>query len=203
MYKLFGKRFIDFALSLSAFIVLSPFLFIVAICLKVANKGAGVFFLQERPGYKGKIFRVIKFKTMTDECDEEGNLLPNEQRITKIGQLLRATSIDELPQLVNVIKGDMSLIGPRPLPVRYLELYSKEQARRHDVKPGISGWAQVNGRNTISWNKKFCLDVWYVDSVSFLLDCKIIYMTIISIICRKDINASDSSVGGTSFNGNN
>ena len=163
-----------------------------------ANKGAGAFFTQERPGKDGKIFKVIKFKSMTDEKDEKGKLLPNEQRITKIGKFIRSTSIDELPQLINVLKGDMALIGPRPLLPRYLELYSKEQMRRHEVRPGITGWAQVNGRNAITWTKKFELDVWYVDHCSLWLDIKIIFMTVRNVLQRKDIVVS---TGG--FNGSN
>lgn len=171
--------------------------------LHFANKGAGVFFFQERPGKDGKIFKVIKFKSMTDERDSEGKLLPNEQRITNVGKLIRKTSIDELPQLFNVLKGDMSLIGPRPLMVRYLELYTPEQARRHNVRPGITGWAQVNGRNAISWSKKFELDVWYVDNVSFLLDMRIVFMTIGNVLTRKGINSSEEKVGSIGFNGHN
>lgn len=171
--------------------------------LHFANKGAGVFFFQERPGRDGKIFKVIKFKSMTDERDSEGKLLPNEQRITNVGKLIRKTSIDELPQLFNVLKGDMSLIGPRPLMVRYLELYTPEQARRHNVRPGITGWAQVNGRNAISWSKKFELDVWYVDNLSFLLDMRIVFMTIGNVLTRKGINSSEKKVGSIGFNGHN
>lgn len=163
-----------------------------------ANKGAGAFFTQERPGKDGKVFKVIKFKSMTDERDGNGKLLPNEQRITKIGKFIRSTSIDELPQLINVLKGDMALIGPRPLLPRYLELYSKEQMRRHEVRPGITGWAQVNGRNAITWTKKFELDVWYVDHCSLWLDIKIIFMTVRNVLQRKDIVVS---TGG--FNGSN
>lgn len=167
-----------------------------------ANKGAGVFFTQDRPGQYSKIFKVIKFKTMTDECDEGGNLLPDEKRLTKMGKFVRSTSIDELPQLFNVLKGDMALVGPRPLLPQYLPLYSKEQARRHEVRPGITGWAQVNGRNAISWNKKFELDVWYVDHCSFLLDLKIIFLTIKKVFVREGIS-SDTSATMEPFTGNN
>ena len=166
------------------------------------QKGAGVFFTQERPGKDGKIFRVIKFKTMTDERDAEGNLLPDAVRLTKVGSFVRSTSIDELPQLLNVLKGNMALIGPRPLLPQYLPLYSKEQARRHEVRPGITGWAQVNGRNTISWSKKFELDVWYVDHCSFLLDLKIVFMTIRKVFIREGIS-SDTSATMEVFTGNN
>ena len=203
MYKQFFKRIIDFTLSFVALICLSPILLTVTVLLIIANKGAGAFFLQERPGLKGKIFRIVKFKTMTDERDSSGELLPNDKRITKIGRLLRRSSIDELPQLFNVVKGDMALIGPRPLMPRYLKLYSPEQARRHDVRPGITGWAQINGRNNISWTDKFKLDVWYVDHCSFMLDCKIIYNTIIGVIKRKDIDYEGNSVNSEGFNGHN
>lgn len=203
MYKHFFKRVLDFCISLIAIIIISPILLVVTIWLYFANKGAGAFFFQERPGKDAKLFKVIKFKSMTDERDAEGNLLPNEQRITKIGKFIRATSLDELPQLFNVLKGDMSLIGPRPLVPRYLELYSKEQMRRHAVRPGITGWAQVNGRNSISWTKKFELDVWYVDHVSLWLDIKIIWMTVMNVIQRKDIDSDDGKVGAVSFDGSN
>ena len=202
MYKHFFKRFFDFWIALIALICISPILLVVTIWLHFANKGAGAFFFQERPGKDAKIFKVIKVKSMTDE-DAEGNLLPNEQRITKIGKIIRATSLDELPQLFNVLKGDMSLIGPRPLVPRYLKLYSKEQMRRHEVRPGITGWAQVNGRNSITWTKKFELDVWYVDHVSLWLDIKIIWMTVINVIKRKDIDSGDGKVGAVGFNGSN
>ena len=203
MYKRFFKRFLDFWIALIALICLSPLLLVVTVWLHFANKGAGAFFLQERPGKDAKIFKIIKFKTMTDERDAEGNLLPNDKRITKIGNILRGTSIDELPQLINVLKGDMALIGPRPLMPRYLKLYSPEQARRHDVRPGITGWAQVNGRNNISWTDKFKLDVWYVDHCSFCLDFKIIYKTIVNVINRKDIEYDGNSLNSEGFNGNN
>ena len=203
MYKHFFKRFFDFWIALIGLICISPILLVVTIWLHFANKGAGAFFLQERPGKDARIFKIIKFKTMTDERDTDGNLLPNDKRITKIGSLLRGSSIDELPQLFNVVKGDMALIGPRPLMPRYLRLYSPEQARRHEVRPGITGWAQVNGRNNISWTDKFKLDVWYVDHCSFMLDCKIIYKTIVGVIKRKDIEYGGNSVNSEGFNGHN
>lgn len=187
MYKHFFKRFFDFCIALVALLLIGWFLIIVAIWLHFANKGAGAFFLQERPGKDGKIFKVIKFKTMTDERDAEGKLLPDEKRLTKVGRLVRSLSIDELPQLVNVLKGDMALIGPRPLLVQYLPLYTKEQARRHEVRPGITGWAQVHGRNLLVLSKKFEYDVWYVDNLSLGLDLKIIYLTIMNVIKRSDI----------------
>lgn len=202
MYKHFFKRFSDFWIALIALIVLSPILLIVTVWLHFANKGAGAFFFQERPGKNAKIFKVIKFKSMTDERDENGNLLPDAQRLTKIGKFVRSTSVDELPQLINVLKGDMALIGPRPLLVQYLPLYSPEQARRHEVRPGITGWAQCNGRNAISWTKKFELDVWYVDNMSLIVDVKIIYLTIKKVICRSDIN-SDSAATMYPFDGTN
>lgn len=197
MYRCFWKQIIDFILSLLILIVLFPILLVVTLCLYFTNKGAGIFFYQERPGKNSKIFKVIKFKTMTDERDIEGNLLPNKQRVTSIGRFIRSTSIDELPQLFNVLKGDMSLIGPRPLLPRYLELYNSEQARRHDVRPGITGWAQVNGRNAISWTRKFELDVWYVDHCSFLLDVKIILLTIKNVLQRKNVVISTGGFDGT------
>ena len=193
MYKHFFKRVIDFTIALVALLIISPILLVVTIWLHFANKGAGAFFFQERPGLHGKIFKVIKFKTMTDERDAEGNLLPDADRLTKVGKFVRSTSIDELPQLVNVLKGDMALIGPRPLLVQYLPLYSKEQARRHDVRPGISGWAQCHGRNAISWTEKFKLDVWYVDHCSLWTDLKVIFITIKKVLCRADINSSTSA----------
>lgn len=202
MYKHFFKRFFDFIIVLIVLLCIWWIIAIIAIWLHFANKGSGVFFTQERPGKDGKIFKVIKFKSMTDEKDENGVLLPNEQRITKVGAFIRKTSIDELPQLFNVLKGDMALIGPRPLRVEYLPIYSAEQARRHEVRPGITGWAQVNGRNAISWTKKFEYDVWYVDHVSFLLDIKIFYMTVEKVIKRSDINSGDR-IGIEPFNGNN
>ena len=197
------KRPIDFFCALFALLILSPIFLVTMIVLTFANKGAGVFFTQPRPGKNGKVFNVIKFKSMTDERDKDGKLLPNELRITKAGQFIRKYSIDELPQLINVLKGDMAVIGPRPLKVAYLELYSKEQAKRHDVRPGMSGWAQVHGRNSISWTEKFKLDVWYVDHVSLFVDIKIIIMTIVNVLSHKDINTKEQGVGGVAFNGHN
>ena len=188
MYKNFFKRVFDFFISLIALICISPILLVVTIWLHFANKGAGAFFFQERPGKDVKIFKIIKFKTMTDEKDADGKLLPDSQRLTKVGRFIRSTSIDELPQLINVLKGDMALIGPRPLRVYYLPLYSPEQARRHEVRPGISGWAQCHGRNAISWTEKFKLDVWYVDHCTLWTDIKIIFITIKNVLMRKDIN---------------
>ncbi len=202
MYKNFFKRFFDFWISLIALICISPILLVVTIWLHFANKGAGAFFFQERPGYKGKIFKVIKYKTMTDERDADGNLLPDGDRLTKVGSLVRSTSLDELPQLFNVLKGDMALIGPRPLLVQYLPLYSKEQMRRHDVRPGISGWAQCHGRNQISWTEKFKLDVWYVDHISLMTDLKVIFITIKKVLFREDIN-SDNDATMEDFDGTN
>lgn len=202
MYKYFFKRVIDFIIALCALLVIWPLLLVITVWLYFANKGAGAFFLQERPGKDGRIFRVIKFKTMTDERDTNGNLLPDEARLTKVGKFVRSTSIDELPQLVNVLKGDMSLIGPRPLLPQYLPLYSKEQARRHEVRPGITGWAQCHGRNAISWTRKFELDVWYVDHCSFLLDLKIIFLTIKKVLVREGIS-QQGQVTVEFFNGKN
>lgn len=202
MYKHFFKRVIDFTLALLALLAIWPLLLCVTIWLHFANKGAGAFFLQERPGLHGKIFKVIKFKTMTDERDAEGNLLPDADRLTKIGKFVRSTSIDELPQLVNVLKGDMALIGPRPLLVQYLPLYSKEQARRHDVRPGISGWAQCHGRNAISWTEKFKLDVWYVDHCSLWTDLQVIFITIKKVLVRDGISAEGQATM-EAFNGHN
>lgn len=193
MYQHFFKRFFDIIISLSALSVVVWVIALVALWLHFVNKGAGAFFLQSRPGQYGKIFKVIKFKTMTDEKDENGELLPDEKRLTKVGKFVRSTSIDELPQLINVLKGDMSLIGPRPLLIQYLPLYSKEQARRHEVRPGITGWAQCHGRNSISWTKKFEYDVWYVDHISFLVDLKIILMTIKKVLFREDINSANDA----------
>ncbi len=193
MYKHFFKRLFDFCISLVALICISPILLVVTIWLHFANKGAGAFFLQERPGKNAKIFKVIKFKTMSDERDENGKLLPDEQRITRVGRFVRSTSIDELPQLINVFKGDMALIGPRPLLPQYLPLYSPEQARRHEVRPGISGWAQCHGRNAISWTEKFKLDVWYVDHCTFWTDIQVIFITIKNVLMRKDINFEGAS----------
>ena len=195
---------IDFILVFCALAMIWPILLLITVWLHFANKGAGAFFLQERPGKNGKIFKVIKFKTMTDERGADGNLLPDADRLTKVGKFVRSTSIDELPQLINVLKGDMALIGPRPLLVQYLPLYSKEQARRHEVRPGITGWAQINGRNNISWAKKFELDVWYVDHCSLSIDIMIVFKTIKKFLYREDIN----QVGGEwatmdPFTGNN
>ncbi|WP_281816369.1 sugar transferase [Parabacteroides goldsteinii] len=202
MYKHFFKRLIDFILSFFALAILGPILLVMIIWLHFANKGASVFFLQERPGKDGEIFKVIKFKTMTDERDTDGNLLPDEKRLTKVGKFVRSTSIDELPQLINVLKGDMALIGPRPLLVQYLPLYSKEQTRRHEVRPGITGWAQVNGRNAISWTKKFELDVWYVEHCSFRLDVKILFLTIKKVFVREGISQKGQATM-EAFNGYN
>ena len=202
MYKHFFKRILDFLISLIALLLIGWFLIIVAIWLHFANKGAGAFFFQERPGKDEKIFKVIKFKTMTDERDADGNLLPDERRLTKVGRFVRSTSIDELPQLINVLKGDMSLIGPRPLLVEYLPLYNEEQRRRHEVRPGISGWAQCHGRNALSWVEKFKLDVWYVDHCTLWTDMKIIFITIKNVLMRKGINSATSATMER-FNGNN
>lgn len=202
MYKNCFKRMIDCCLAMVAIVVLSPVMAAVAVLLAVANRGAGVVFTQTRPGKNGRLFKVMKFKTMTDERDENGNLLPDAQRLTKMGKFIRSTSLDELPQLFNVLKGDMALIGPRPLLPQYLPLYSKEQARRHDVRPGITGWAQVHGRNAISWKKKFELDVWYVDHCSFWLDLKIILLTVKKVIIREGIT-QEGQATAEYFNGNN
>ena len=200
MYKNGIKRIIDFVLSLIGLVVLSPVFIIVSILLYFANKGAGVFFTQERPGKEERVFKVLKFKTMTDERDEKGELLSDKERLTKIGKFIRSTSLDEIPQLINVLKGDMALIGPRPLLVEYLPLYSKQQARRHEVRPGITGWAQVNGRNAISWTDKFKLDIWYVDHLSFQLDLKIFFLTLKKVFIREGIS-SDTSVTMEPFKG--
>lgn len=202
MYKHFFKRIFDFCIALIALLCIGWFLIIIAIWLHFVNKGAGAFFFQERPGKNAKIFKVIKFKTMTDERNIEGKLLPDAKRLTKIGKFVRLTSIDELPQLINVLKGDMALIGPRPLLVQYLSLYSKEQARRHEVRPGISGWAQCNGRNAISWNEKFQLDIWYVDHCSLFTDLKVIFITIKKVLMLQDINSA-SAATMEAFNGKN
>ena len=202
MYRHFFKRLIDFCVALVALVCISPVLIIVAIWLHFANKGAGAFFLQERPGWHGKIFKIIKFKTMTDERDAEGNLLPDADRLTKVGRFVRSTSIDELPQLINVLKGDMALIGPRPLRDFYLPLYSKEQMRRHEVRPGITGWAQCHGRNAITWTEKFKLDVWYVNNLSFLLDIKIIISTIQIVFSGKGVS-QEGHATMEPFNGHN
>ena len=202
MYKHFFKRVFDLILSSIALLLISWFILLVALLLHFANKGAGAFFFQERPGKDEKIFKVIKFKTMTDERDAKGNLLPDSQRLTKIGKFVRSTSVDELPQLVNVFKGDMSLIGPRPLLVRYLPLYNEEQKRRHEVRPGITGWAQCHGRNAISWTEKFKLDVWYVDHCTLWTDIKVIFITIKNVLARKDINF-DGAAELKAFDGTN
>ena len=202
LYSIHIKRIIDFLISLSALLFIWPILLIISIFLKFANKGAGVFFTQERPGLGGKIFRVYKFKTMNDAKDADGNLLPDAERLTKVGRFVRSTSIDELPQLFNVLKGDMALIGPRPLLPQYLKLYTPEQARRHNVRPGITGWAQVNGRNSISWTKKFEFDVWYVDNCSPMLDLKIIALTIKKVFVREGIS-HDGEATMSYFDGTN
>ena len=188
MYKNFLKRVFDFIIVLCVLLIIWPFLLIVTILLLIFNEGAGAFFLQERPGYKGKPFKIIKFKTMNEKKGPDGKLLPDVQRITKFGSFVRNMSIDELPQLINVLKGDMAIIGPRPLLMQYLPLYSKEQARRHEVRPGITGWAQCHGRNNLSWTKKFELDVWYVDHVSFKTDVEIVWTTAMKVLKRADID---------------
>lgn len=202
MYARYIKRILDFTFALLAILCFSPILIVVTVWLHFANKGAGAFFTQERPGKDEKIFRVIKFKSMTDERDKDGKLLPDKYRLTRIGRFIRKTSIDELPQLFNVLKGDMALIGPRPLLVQYLPLYSAEQHRRHEVRPGITGWAQVNGRNAITHTRKFEYDVWYVDHLSLSLDCKIILMTIHNVLHKKDI-AHEGTATAEAFNGHN
>jgi lipopolysaccharide/colanic/teichoic acid biosynthesis glycosyltransferase len=202
MYRHFFKRFFDFWIAFVALLCISPILIVVSIWLHFANKGAGAFFLQERPGLHGRIFKIIKFKTMTDERGADGELLPDAERLTRVGRFVRSTSIDELPQLINVLKGDMSLICPRPLLVKYLPLYSAEQARRHDVRPGISGWAQCHGRNAISWGEKFKLDVWYVDNLSLKTDLQVIFITIKKVLCRSDISQQGEATM-SEFNGNN
>lgn len=202
VYALFVKRGIDILFGTLAFVFASPLLLVAMLLLKFANKDSGVFFLQPRPGLHGKIFYIIKFKTMTDARDADGRLLPDAERLTRVGRFIRSTSIDELPQLFNVIKGDMSLIGPRPLLVQYLPLYSKEQARRHEVRPGITGWAQVHGRNTLCWSKKFELDVWYVDHLSFKVDCQVLWMTVKSVLKRSGIS-QEGQATMTPFDGNN
>jgi len=200
MYKSFFKHIIDFSASLLGLICISPVFILVTICLFIANSGKP-FFFQSRPGKDAKIFKVIKFKTMNDKRDNEGNLLPDAERLTSIGKFVRKTSLDEIPQLINVLKGDMSLIGPRPLLIEYLPLYSTEQARRHEALPGITGWAQVNGRNAISWKQKFEYDIWYVNHISFLLDIKILWMTIIKVFKSEGINSS-ATVTMEYFTGN-
>lgn len=201
IYRNYIKRIFDFLIALVALICLSPLLLVVTIWLHFANKGAGAFFVQERPGKDAKIFKIIKFKTMTDERDASGELLPDSKRLTRVGRFVRATSIDELPQLFNVLVGDMAIIGPRPLLVRYLPLYSPEQARRHEVRPGITGWAQCHGRNTLSWDEKFKLDVWYVDHCSFMTDLKIILITIKKVVARDGISHQGQDTM-EAFNGN-
>lgn len=188
MYERYIKRCLDFIIVLCVLLVIWPFLLIITVLLLIFNDGAGAFFTQERPGYKGKIFKIIKFKTMNERKGPDGKLLPDVQRITKFGAIVRNLSIDELPQLFNVLKGDMAIIGPRPLLVQYLPLYSKEQARRHDVRPGITGWAQCHGRNNLTWTKKFELDVWYVDHVSFKTDCQVVFTTAMKVLKRADID---------------
>lgn len=202
MYSLVFKRLLDLLFSSFTLVVLSPVFVILILSLWIVNKGDGVFFFQERPGRNSRIFRIIKFKTMTDTRDLNGILLPDSMRLTRFGQFLRKTSADELPQLINIFKGDMSLIGPRPLLVRYLPLYSKEQLRRHDVRPGITGWAQVNGRNSNSWQRKFELDVWYVSNLSFLLDLKIFFRSIKKVVQREDVNMEGEATT-LPFNGSN
>lgn len=202
MYRHGLKRMIDFIFVFMALLIVGPILLFITLWLHFANKGEGAFFTQKRPGKNGICFRVIKFKTMTDKCDEDGNLLPDEQRLTKVGKFIRSTSIDELPQLINVLKGDMALVGPRPLLTQYLPLYNKEQMRRHEVRPGITGWAQVNGRNAISWTKKIELDVWYVNNLSFCLDLKILFLTIKKVFYRVDINSAND-VTMEDFDGTN
>lgn len=202
IYRDYIKRWLDFVIALVALVCLSPILLVVTVWLHFANKGAGAYFFQERPGLHGKIFKIVKFKTMTDERDAEGNLLPDAQRLTRVGRLVRSTSIDELPQLWNVLKGDMALIGPRPLLVKYLPLYSPEQARRHEVRPGITGWAQCHGRNAISWTEKFKLDVWYVDHCSLKIDLKVVIATFKAVLKRDGIS-QEGNATMEAFNGEN
>lgn len=202
MYRNFFKRVLDFIVVICVLMVIWPLLVIVTIWLYIVNKNTGAFFFQERPGKDGKIFKVLKFKSMTDERDEHGKLLPDAKRITTVGKFVRSTSIDELPQLINVLKGEMSLVGPRPLLVEYLSLYSEYQARRHDVRPGITGWAQCMGRNAIAWNEKFEMDVWYVDHCSFLLDLKILFLTVRKVFKKQDIYSDNQNQIGP-FNGKN
>ena len=202
MYRNFLKRLIDFSVVFCALLVIWPVLLAIIVFLHFANKGAGVFFTQERTGKDARLFKAVKFKTMTDERDADGKLLPDAQRLTRVGRVVRSLSIDELPQLFNVLKGDMALIGPRPLLPKYLPLYSEEQFRRHEVRPGITGWAQLNGRNNISWQRKFELDVWYVDHLSFALDAKIFFLTIKKVLVREDINMEGEATT-EAFNGHN
>lgn len=201
MYRNFVKRILDIIISGIALLCLCPIILVLIAILMIANRYSA-FFVQERPGKDGKIFKLVKFKTMTDKTDSNGNLLPDDKRLTKIGAFIRSTSLDELPQLWNVLKGDMSLIGPRPLLIQYLPLYSSEQARRHEVKPGITGWAQINGRNAITWKQKFEYDVWYVDNISFALDLKILWLTFKKVVARENINSTTSATMEY-FNGNN
>ncbi|GAB2989275.1 sugar transferase [Cyclobacterium sediminis] len=201
MYRLYFKRIVDFSVALVGIILLLPLLILIWFMLLIANQGKPLFF-QPRPGKDEKIFNIIKFKTMNDKIDSDGNLLPDSDRLTKVGNFVRKTSLDEIPQLFNVLKGDMSLIGPRPLRTFYLPLYSSEQNRRHEVRPGITGWAQVNGRNTISWTEKFKYDVYYVDNFSFSLDMRIFFLTISKVFRAKDINTSEK-VTMEKFNGEN
>lgn len=201
MYRKYFKRTIDIAFASWAFVIIFPFFIAVCLLLSFSNKNGAVFFRQQRPGKNGKLFKIIKFKTMSDECDESGRLLPDENRLTPLGKLMRETSLDELPQLINVIKGDVSLVGPRPLLKEYLPLYTKEQARRHEVRPGITGWAQCHGRNTITWEKKFEHDLWYINNCSLTTDIKIIWLTIQNVILRKDISSNNSPIIGP-FKGN-
>lgn len=201
-YRNVWKRVVDVVISASLLLVLSPFLLLVTLVLQWVNQGGGAFFLQERPGKDGKLFKIVKFRSMTEERDAQGNLLSDEARMTKVGSWIRSTSIDELPQLWNVLKGDMSLVGPRPLLVRYLPLYSPEQARRHEVRPGITGWAQCHGRNAISWTEKFQLDVWYVDHLSWKTDLQILGITIGKVLRRSDIS-QEGNVTMEAFNGIN
>ena len=201
MYRNFVKRILDIIISGIALLCFCPIILVLVAILMIVNKYSA-FFVQERPGKDGKIFKLVKFKTMTDKTDSDGNLLPDDKRLTKIGTIIRSTSLDELPQLWNVLKGDMSLIGPRPLLIQYLPLYSSEQARRHEVKPGITGWAQINGRNAITWKQKFEYDVWYVDNISFALDLKILWLTFKKVVARENINSATSATMEY-FNGNN
>lgn len=201
MYQNFIKPFFDFFCALIGFLLLSPLFLLVFIFLSIAHHG-NPFFIQERPGKKEKIFKIIKFKTMNDKKDKEGNLLPDADRLTSIGKIVRKTSLDEIPQLLNVLKGEMSLIGPRPLHVYYLPLYNEEQKRRHDVRPGITGWAQVNGRNAISWKKKFEYDVWYVDNISFKTDFKIFFLTLQKVLKREGVS-KEGEATTVAFNGDN
>ena len=198
-YEKYIKRLLDFTLSFLALIVLSPVLLVTAVLVRI-KLGSPIIFHQERPGKSEKIFRLYKFRSMTDECDENGNLLPDDQRLTRFGQILRSTSLDELPELWNILRGDMSIVGPRPLLVKYLPLYNEEQRHRHDVRPGLTGWAQANGRNAISWEEKFKLDVWYVQHISFLVDVKVIFMTVKKVFCRDGIS-SETSVTMEEFSG--